>query len=103
MLDAENRLLRHEPFSLHGLWPQPGNRSYRNVDDRLIAADKRLRWRDLPALGLSREMRRVLWRIMPGSRSFLLRHEWIKHGTCYSAKPERYYCDSLKLMEGINA
>lgn len=40
---------------------------------------------------------------MPGSRSFLHRHEWIKHGTCYSAKPDRYYRDSLKLMEAINA
>lgn len=90
-------------FSLHGLWPQPGSRSYCDVDDRLIAADKRRRWRDLPALGLSKEMRKILWKIMPGSRSFLHRHEWIKHGTCYSAKPERYYRDSVNLMEAINA
>jgi len=89
-------------FSLHGLWPQPGSRSYCNVDDQLIATDKKRRWRDLPALGLSQEMRKALWRIMPGSQSFLHRHEWIKHGTCYSAKPERYYRDSVKLMEVIN-
>ena len=48
-------------------------------------------------------MRKALWRIMPGSRSFLHRHEWIKHGTCYSRTPERYYRDSVKLMQAINA
>lgn len=90
-------------FSPHGLWPQPGSRSYCNVDGRLIATDKKRRWRELPELGLSLEMHKALWRIMPGSQSFLHRHEWIKHGTCYSAQPERYYRDSVRLMEAINA
>lgn len=90
-------------FLLHGLWPQPGGRLYCNVDGRLIATDKKRRWRDLSALSLSQEMRKALWRIMPGSQSFLHRHEWIKHGTCYSAQPERYYRDSVRLMEAINA
>ncbi len=89
-------------FSLHGLWPQPGNRIYCAVDDRLIKTDKRRRWRNLPPLGLSQEMRKALWRIMPGSRSFLHRHEWIKHGTCYSRTAERYYRDSVSLMDAIN-
>lgn len=90
-------------FSLHGLWPQPGNRQYCNVNQRLIETDKRRRWRDLPPLGLSKQTQRDLWRIMPGSRSFLHRHEWIKHGTCYSNTPERYYRDSVAVMEAVNA
>ncbi len=90
-------------FSLHGLWPQPGNRSYCGVKDQLVETDKRRRWRDLPPLGLSQDMRKALWRIMPGSRSFLHRHEWVKHGTCFSATAERYYQDSVRLMDAINA
>lgn len=89
-------------FALHGLWPQPGSRAYCGVGERVIATDKARRWRDLPPLGLSKEMQHALWRIMPGTRSFLHRHEWIKHGTCYSAKPETYYRHSVALMEAIN-
>ena len=42
-------------------------------------------------------------RIMPGTQSLLHRHEWIKHGTCYSDAAERYYRDSLALMKQLNA
>ncbi|MDD9910128.1 MAG: ribonuclease [Ahrensia sp.] len=90
-------------FSLHGLWPQPASRSYCGVSESVVETDKRRRWRDLPALGLSREMQRALWQMMPGAQSFLHRHEWIKHGTCYSDSPERYFHDSVALLEAINA
>lgn len=89
-------------FSLHGLWPQPGNRIYCNVAPHIVETDKRRRWNRLPSLGLSKEMQRALWRIMPGSQSFLHRHEWIKHGTCYSHMPETYYRHSVALMDAIN-
>jgi ribonuclease T2 len=40
---------------------------------------------------------------MPGTQSFLERHEWIKHGTCYNGEPaEKYYVDSLLLMDQLN-
>ena len=43
-----------------------------------------------------------LLEVMPGARSFLHRHEWVKHGTCYSDDPEVYFDDSLWLMQEIN-
>ena len=90
-------------FSLHGLWPQPGTNVYCNVDPAERAKDKRSRWRSLAPLGLSKELQRKLWKIMPGVRSSLHRHEWVKHGTCYSRTPEKYYRDSLVLMDKLNA
>ena len=89
-------------FTLHGLWPQPGSNIYCGVDPADIAQDKSRRWKRLAALGLSEGMRERLWEVMPGVRSFLHRHEWVKHGTCYSASPEIYYRDSLRLMDKIN-
>ena len=40
---------------------------------------------------------------MPGVRSQLDRHEWIKHGTCSGVGSERYFSVALKLTEAINA
>jgi len=84
-------------FSLHGLWPQPPDNIYCNVSNK----DKK-KWKQLPALDLSKELREDLKRVMPGVVSYLHRHEWIKHGTCYSDSPETYYRDSLALMKQIN-
>ncbi len=39
---------------------------------------------------------------MPGVRSFLHRHEWIKHGSCYNADPETYFQESIMLMRQVN-
>ena len=41
---------------------------------------------------------------MPGTASFLERHEWIKHGTCHRAAggADEYYDDSLLLVDAIN-
>jgi ribonuclease T2 len=90
-------------FALHGLWPQPGSNIYCGVSDKDIASDKKRRWRQLAGLGLSDELKQKLWQMMPGAQSFLHRHEWIKHGTCYSNSPEVYYQDSVKLLAEINA
>ncbi|NKB52371.1 MAG: hypothetical protein GKR97_09130 [Rhizobiaceae bacterium] len=89
-------------FSLHGLWPQPRNQSYCNVDASQKRLDTSRKWSRLTGLGLSEELQNELLKIMPGARSFLHRHEWIKHGTCYSADAETYFHDSLLLMNKIN-
>lgn len=86
-------------FALHGLWPQPRNRVYCGVG----LAERRADWDDLPALELSVATRAELDRVMPGTQSFLHRHEWTKHGTCYSHAPEEYYLEALQLMAALNA
>ena len=89
-------------FALHGLWPQPRGTDYCGVAPEPRRSDKEGRWADLPALDLSAETRTELKRVMPGTRSFLHRHEWIKHGSCYAEAAERYFRDSLALMDGLN-
>jgi ribonuclease T2 len=91
-------------FALHGLWPQPRrSQRYCGVDEAMRTTDDNGRWRELPELQLSPETRAELEKVMPGTRSFLDRHEWIEHGTCYLYRPaEVYFRDSLKLMNEIN-
>ena len=49
-------------------------------------------------------MRSRLNQIMPGTRSFLQRHEWVKHGSCHeNGSANGYYADSLRLMKALNA
>jgi ribonuclease T2 len=91
-------------FTLHGLWPQPGTNVYCGVSaqERLASADSR--WRELPPLELTPATQAALETAMPGSMSFLERHEWVKHGSCYPGRdPETYYRDSLRLLGAINA
>lgn len=90
-------------FSLHGLWPQPRNQAYCDVSEKTQELDKKRRWSRLAGLGLSTDLQERLLKVMPGARSFLHRHEWVKHGTCYSSDAEVYYQDSLWLMDKINA
>ncbi len=90
-------------FALHGLWPQPGSNIYCGVSENDKATDKKRRWKQLAGLGLSDELKQKLWKMMPGAQSYLHRHEWVKHGTCYSNSPETYYQDSVKLLSEINA
>jgi len=90
-------------FSLHGLWPQPRNNIYCNVAPNVVAIDKNSRWADLPELVLEPQTREELNRVMPGTQSFLQRHEWIKHGTCYNGEPaEEYFVDSILLLDQLN-
>ncbi len=91
-------------FALHGLWPQPRDNIYCDVNKGIVAVDKAGRWRDLPRIGLADETRETLDKVMPGARSYLDRHEWIKHGTCYSpGDPQEYFAESLTLLEQLNA
>src|SRR5262249_19896824 len=85
-------------FTLHGLWPQPRRREYCNVAEELIEADKRGNWQALPNIDLTTETRDRLAVAMPGIRSLLERHEWIRHGTCYGGDAETYFRQALSLV-----
>jgi ribonuclease T2 len=89
-------------FSLHGLWPQPRGNTYCQVSNLNRRLDDRGLWEQLPALGLAEETLDALLVVMPGVASHLHRHEWYKHGTCYSDSPEEYYQESLSLMAQLN-
>ena len=89
-------------LSLHGLWPQPRDNAYCGVSDADKAIDRRGRWDLLKPLKLSQKTKRELKKYMPGFTSNLQRHEWIKHGTCYSPDPETYYADSIRLAKAID-
>ncbi len=39
---------------------------------------------------------------MPGTRSLLERHEWIRHGTCYGDDQKTYFGDALGLVDAVN-
>jgi len=96
---------RHDArnFALHGLWPEPASSIYCGVEDRIEQADRAGRWDDLPAPDLSAGTRAALRTAMPGARSMLDRHEWIKHGTCAGVSAETYYARSIALMAALNA
>jgi ribonuclease T2 len=72
------------------------------VPKKWILLDKRKQWLKLPEPKLSEKIREKLARLMPGYRSGLHRHEWIKHGTCYGKDAEHYFSDALALTEEIN-
>jgi ribonuclease T2 len=105
---SECRAQTHERFdsahfALHGLWPQPRDNVYCGVSHAQRNAAETGRWRDLPPLELTAATRADLDSIMPGTQSALERHEWIKHGTCYSDTAEEYFVESLQLMNQLNA
>jgi ribonuclease T2 len=90
-------------FSLHGLWPQPGTNVYCGIAEAERAKDSNGRWRDLDAPLIENPLWQDVQRIMPGARSSLHKHEWIKHGTCAGVDINRYFARSLQLLEAINA
>jgi ribonuclease T2 len=90
-------------FTLHGLWPQPNGTFYCGVGEDVLDKDRPASWHRLPAVKLSPKTRAALEEMMPGTRSFLDRHEWIKHGTCYGGSQEEYFSHSLHLLQELNA
>ena len=86
-------------LSLHGLWPQ---RDYCGVARNLVDMDRRSDWAGLPEVDLDPRLARLLAAAMPGTRSFLERHEWIKHGTCFGADPDTYFTTALQLLHAVN-
>ncbi len=89
-------------LSLHGLWPQPRDNAYCGVSEADKAIDRRGRWDLLKKLDLSSDTVKALSVAMPGYLSALQRHEWIKHGTCYSKDAETYYKDSIRVTNEFN-
>ena len=89
-------------LSLHGLWPQPRNNAYCNVSAKDKSLDRRKYWNQLESLHLPSNLFADLLVVMPGVGSYLQRHEWIKHGTCYSDSPVTYYKDAMMLVNKIN-
>lgn len=91
-------------LSLHGLWPQPNGTFYCGVSDELKRLDKANRWSELPAPKLDTDTADRLAVAMPGMASFLERHEWIKHGTCFFGEDsgDEYFDDSLRVLAAIN-
>ncbi len=91
-------------LSLHGLWPQPRNNVFCNVDKATAALDDNHRWEQLPEPQLSPATRAALEQVMPGTKSMLERHEWIKHGTCFpAANADTYFKHAARLTETVNA
>lgn len=90
-------------LALHGLWPQPRSRSYCNVSAGDKALDDAHKWDQLPAVDLSPATRAALDQAMPGTQSDLERHEWLTHGTCYGAGPDKYFSDAVTVIGAINA
>lgn len=91
-------------LSLHGLWPQPEGAYYCGVPAKVINLDKAKRWDQLPAPTLDADTKKRLAVAMPGTASFLERHEWIKHGTCFSdpRDSDAYFDDALRILAAIN-
>lgn len=87
-------------FSLHGLWPRD---EYCGVSRTVRERDEAGRWSALPAVELDPSTRRILDEVMPGTRSLLDRHQWIKHGTCFSDAPGPYFATSVLLLSALNA
>ena len=90
-------------FSLHGLWPNRLNDkkhtyAYCNVDRHMVQADKKRRWCDLGEVFVDSELERK----MPGVKSCLHMHEWVKHGKCSGMKIEKYFDMSLNLLDAFS-
>lgn len=89
-------------LTLHGLWPQPRSAEYCGVDSSVRSEDRPETWNRLPSVELSPATRAALDERMPGTASFLDRHEWIKHGTCYGTTQEEYFTEALQLLGQLN-
>jgi ribonuclease T2 len=89
-------------FTLHGLWPQPRRNVFCGVDKATIALDDQRQWDKLPEPKINLETKIVLDKVMPGTQSFLERHEWIKHGTCFPGDAESYFKSSVRLAGSVN-
>jgi ribonuclease T2 len=103
-LNAGNLPVTETQLSLHGLWPQPQGNDYCGVPAGVVALDRASRWSELPAPDVDAETRELLEVAMPGTASFLDRHEWIKHGTCHrgAGGADEFFDDTLRVVDAIN-
>lgn len=86
-------------FTLHGLWPNRHN--YCKVSARARMLDKKGQWQKIP-LTISPMLAELLAQYMPGYISGLHKHEWVKHGSCYSKNPDSYFLDAISLVSQLN-
>ena len=86
-------------FALHGLWPDD---EYCGVSSTQVERDKAGRWSQLPPVELDIATRAALDEAMPGTRSQLERHEWLKHGTCYRDKAGPYFATAILMLATLN-
>lgn len=87
-------------FSLHGLWPQRMDFCDVSRDLQLLDSDRA--WDELPSPDVDRDTRAALDIAMPGTRSQLENHEWLKHGTCYGSDADEYFDDALAMLSAVN-
>lgn len=87
-------------FSLHGLWPL--KKSYCGVEAELKTRDRKGDWLDLPKLTVADETAARLLVAMPGVKSGLDRHQWLRSGTCQAANAEDYFALQLRLLDQLN-
>ncbi|PST22163.1 ribonuclease [Mesorhizobium plurifarium] len=87
-------------FSLHGLWPL--KKSYCGVEADLKARDRKGEWLELPEVAVGDETAKRLLVAMPGVKSGLDRHQWLRNGTCQTADAEDYFTLQLRLLEELN-
>jgi len=95
--DAKNHLV------LHGLWPQPRNREYCELSGKIKQLDKYKRWNALPKLNLNSNVLNLMQTYMPGYQSNLQRHEYYKHGSCYSKDTNNYFKNALTLTKELDS
>ncbi len=89
-------------LTLHGLWPQPRSNAYCNVPKKTVSRDKFHQWRALPNIDTNPETLELMDRYLPGYVSYLHKHEWIKHGTCYGTTADTYFHDGLTLTKEVD-
>lgn len=82
-------------LTLHGLWPQPENRQYCNVNKKIIGTDKSHQWYRLPDVAMDNKTKEELLTIMPGIVSDMHKHEWYKHGICSHLNINNYFMRSI--------
>lgn len=88
-------------LSLHGLWPQNG--SYCGVSSTQKSEDQNGEWSLLPAVVLSSSTEQKLQTEMPGTMSYLDRHEWTEHGTCSGYSQQNFFAPTLSMLDSVNA
>jgi ribonuclease T2 len=88
-------------LSLHGLWPQGG--SYCGVSATQKSEDQNGEWNLLPAVVLDSTTEQKLQVEMPGTMSYLDRHEWTEHGTCSGYSQQNFFAPALSMLDSVNA
>jgi ribonuclease T2 len=91
-----------ETFILHGLWPQPFENQYCNVDKDVAERAKDPRATDLPAIDIDADTRERLTELLSDA-SVMAPHEWYAHGTCAALTPTAYFSNAVALADQARA